>query len=59
MCAGESVERGDISGATLDYDSRVARVYLEYQREDATMQAIFQAGRNDDRFVAVARSSTP
>jgi len=57
MYAGESADRGDTSGETLDYGSAVANTYLKHMREDHTMQAILRAGRNDDRSVVVAHTS--
>ncbi len=57
MYAGESADRGDTFGAALDYDSEVANTYLKHMQEDATMQAILRAGRNDDRSVAIAHTS--
>ena len=57
MYAGESADRGDTGGDTLDYGSDVANTYLKHMREDHTMQAILRAGRNDDRSVVVAHTS--
>ena len=57
MYAGESADRGETSGDTLDYGSDVANTYLKHMREDHTMQAILRAGRNDDRSVVVAHTS--
>ena len=57
MYAGESADRGDTSGETLDYGSGIANTYLKHMREDHTMQAILRAGRNSDRSVVVAHTS--
>jgi hypothetical protein len=57
MYAGQSADRGDTGGDTLDYGSDVANTYLKHMREDHTMQAILRAGRNDDRSVVVAHTS--
>lgn len=57
MYAGESADRGETSGETLDYGSDVANTYLKHMREDHTMQAILRAGRNNDRSVVVAHTS--
>jgi len=57
LVAGESPGRGDTSGAGLDYGTEVANAYLQYMREDHTMQGILRAGRNDDTTVVFAHTS--
>ena len=57
LVAGESPGRGDTKGAALDYGTDVANAYLQYMREDHTMQAILRAGRNDDTTVVFAHTS--
>ncbi|WP_424004857.1 hypothetical protein ACOZ4I_17375 (plasmid) [Haloarcula salina] len=57
VLAGEDAGRGDTRGAGLDYGSDVANAYLQYMREDYTMQAILRAGRNDQATVVFAHTS--
>ena len=58
LLAGESAGRGDTSGSSLDYHSKVANAYLRYMTEDHTMQAALRVGRNDEETVVFAHTNT-